>query len=112
MPDATEACHQLKSTFCTSPTLIHPDPNLGFVVEVDSSTLGVGAALSQYLRGEPQVLRPCTYFSKKISPAEQNYDIRKCKFHQACYGVAQDPFGMITDHKNLQYLHDAMCLNL
>ncbi len=51
-PEAEQAFHQLKSAFCTAPALIHPDPSLRFVVEVDAATLGVGAALSQW-KGEP-----------------------------------------------------------
>ncbi len=27
-------------------------------------------------RGEPPSLHPCAYYSKKLSPAELNYDIR------------------------------------
>ncbi|KAI2659613.1 Transposon Ty3-I Gag-Pol polyprotein [Labeo rohita] len=73
-PAALDAFHQLKTAFCTAPTLTYPDPHLHFVVAVDASTLGVGAILSQW-KGEPPVLHPCAYFSKKLSPAEQSYDI-------------------------------------
>ncbi|KAK3524695.1 hypothetical protein QTP86_000836 [Hemibagrus guttatus] len=69
-----EAFRKLKAAFCTAPTLIHADPNRPFVVELDASSLGVGAVLSQW-RGETPVHHPCAYFSKKLSPAEQNYDI-------------------------------------
>ncbi|KAK3540352.1 hypothetical protein QTP70_029561 [Hemibagrus guttatus] len=69
-----EAFQKLKATFRAVPTLVHADPTRPFVVEVDASALGVGAVLSQW-RGETPVLHPCAYFSKKLSPAEQNYDI-------------------------------------
>ncbi|KAK3507792.1 hypothetical protein QTP70_000365 [Hemibagrus guttatus] len=69
-----EAFRKLKAAFCTAPTLIHADPNRPFVVELDASSLGVGAVLSQW-RCETPVHHPCAYFSKKLSPAEQNYDI-------------------------------------
>lgn len=68
------ACHQLKEAFCITPTLIHSNPNLPFVVEVDSSTSRIGVVFSQW-QGEPPPLHPCAYYSKKLSPAEQNYDI-------------------------------------
>ncbi len=73
-PDAVKAFQKLKASFCTAPALLHPDPTKPFIVEVDASSLGVGAVLSQR-RGEPPVLHPCAFFLKKLSPAEQNYDI-------------------------------------
>lgn len=72
--EATEAFHQLKSAFCSAPALSHLDPNLPFIVEVYASSLGVGAVLSQR-KGEPSVLYPCAYFSRKLSTVEQNYNI-------------------------------------
>ncbi len=118
-PEAEQAFHQLKSAFCTAPALIHPDPNLRFVVEVDAATLGVGAALSQW-KGETPVLHPCAYFSRKLSPAEQNYDVGNRELLAIKLALeewrhwlegAQYPFEVITDHKNLQYLRDAKRLN-
>ena len=54
--------------------LAHPDPSLAFIVEVDASEAGIGAVLSQR-SGTPPKFRPCAFFSKKLSPAEQNYDV-------------------------------------
>ncbi len=73
-PAVVKAFQKLKASFCTAPTLLHPDPTIPFIVEVDASSLWVGAVLSQR-RGEAPVLHPCAFFSKKLSPAEQNYDI-------------------------------------
>ncbi len=73
-PSATESFNILKETFITAPILVHPDPNKAFVVEVDASTTGVGAVLSQQ-QGNPAKLHPCAFFSRKFSPAEKNYDI-------------------------------------
>ncbi|KAI2647669.1 Transposon Ty3-G Gag-Pol polyprotein [Labeo rohita] len=106
---------QLKSAFCTAPVLKHPDPNSPFIVEVDTATTGVGATLSQW-HGDPPILHPCAYFSKKLSPAEQNYDVGnrellaiKLALEEWCHWLegAQFPFTVITDHKNLQYLQGA-----
>ncbi|KAL0168998.1 hypothetical protein M9458_037220, partial [Cirrhinus mrigala] len=73
-PEARQAFQDLKQDFCAAPALTHPDPDLRFVVKVDAATLGVGTVLSQW-RGEPLLLHPCAFFSKKLSPAEQNYDV-------------------------------------
>ncbi len=89
------------------------------MVEVDAATLGVGAALSQW-KGETPVLHPCAYFSRKLSPAEQNYDVGNRELLAIKLALeewrhwlegAQYPFEVITDHKNLQYLRDAKRLN-
>lgn len=56
-----------------APILRHPNPEFPFVVEVDASTTGVRAVLSQQF-GEAPRLQPCTYYSRKLTPAVQNYD--------------------------------------
>ncbi|KAL0146841.1 hypothetical protein M9458_057780 [Cirrhinus mrigala] len=48
--------------------------HLPFTVEVDASSTGVGAVLSQQPDNSP-VLHPCAFFSRKFNPAEANYDI-------------------------------------
>ncbi|KAK3544371.1 hypothetical protein QTP86_010148 [Hemibagrus guttatus] len=73
-PAAEEAFNTLKKAFTTAPLLIHPDPDKPFIVEVDASTTGVGAVLSQQ-QGNPSRLHPCAFFSRKLNPAERNYDI-------------------------------------
>ncbi|KAL0163719.1 hypothetical protein M9458_039472, partial [Cirrhinus mrigala] len=115
-PAAHEAFEQLKTTFSTAPVLQHPDPERPFTVEVDASTIGVGAVLSQAV-GEPPVLHPCA-FSRKLTPAEQNYDIGnrellaiKLALEECRHWLegAAYPF-TITDH-NLQYIREARRLN-
>ncbi|KAK3565402.1 hypothetical protein QTP86_007940 [Hemibagrus guttatus] len=44
---AQAAFSQLKDIFTMAPILRHPDPDLPFVVEVDASSSGIGAMLSQ-----------------------------------------------------------------
>ncbi|KAK3521850.1 hypothetical protein QTP70_018584 [Hemibagrus guttatus] len=114
-----EAFRKLKAAFCMAPNLVHADPTRPFVVEVDASALGVGAVLSQR-RGEAPVLHPCAYFSKKLSPVEQNYDIGNRELLAIKLALeewrhwlegANHPFEVITDYKNLQYLREAKRLN-
>lgn len=81
-------------------------------MEVDTSTTGVGAFLSQR---QPPKLGPCAFFSKKLPPAEQNYDIVTGSFWQSNWlwrsedtdWRVKHPFQVITDHRNLEYLQDA-----
>ncbi len=118
-PSATESFNILKETFITAPILVHPDPNKAFVVEVDASTTGVGAVLSQQ-QGNPAKLHPCAFFSRKLSLAEKNYDIGnrellaiKLTLEEWRHWLegAQEPFVVLTDHKNLEYLREAKRLN-
>ncbi|KAL0195268.1 hypothetical protein M9458_008840, partial [Cirrhinus mrigala] len=118
-PTAHEAFQWLKTIFSTAPMLHHPDPELPFTVEVDTSTTGVGAVLSQ-AAGESSLLHPCAYFSRKLSPGEQNYDIGNRELLAIKLALeewrhwlegARHPITIITDHKNLQYLREARRLN-
>ncbi|KAL0200273.1 hypothetical protein M9458_003460, partial [Cirrhinus mrigala] len=117
-PSAHEAFLHLKKIFSTAPLLHHPDPELPFTVEVDASTTGAGAVLSQAV-GEPP-LHPCAAFSRKLSPAEQNYDVGNRELLTIKLALeewrhwlegSKHPFTIITDHKNLQYIREAKRLN-
>ncbi len=118
-PNAHEAFNSLNTAFSMAPILQQPDPQVPFVVEVDASTTGAGAVLSQ-LFGEPPRLQPCAYYSKKLTPAEQNYDIGNRELLAIKLALeewrhwlegANHPFTVITDRKNLQYLRQAKRLN-
>ncbi len=83
--------------------------------EVDAPTTGVWAVLSQY-HGE----HPCGYFSRKLSPAERNYDIGNWELLAIKLALeewrhwqkgAQHPFKVITAQKKLEYLQSAKRLN-
>ncbi|KAK3521562.1 hypothetical protein QTP70_013088 [Hemibagrus guttatus] len=118
-PAATQAFNTLKTEFTTAPLLVHPDPELPFIVEVDDSTTRVGAVLSQQ-QGNPRTLCPCAFFSRKLSPAEVNYDIGNRELLAIKLALeewrhwlegAKHPFVILTDHKNLEYLRAAKRLN-
>ncbi|KAL0199034.1 hypothetical protein M9458_007574, partial [Cirrhinus mrigala] len=119
-PGASEAFAALKRAFSEAPTLVLPDPSKPFTVKVDASTMGAGAVLSQY-SGEPPSLHPCAFFSKKLSPAEQNNDIGNRELLAVKLALeewkhwlegAVHPFQIITDHWNLEYIREAKRLNL
>ncbi|KAL0186709.1 hypothetical protein M9458_018379, partial [Cirrhinus mrigala] len=117
--EALQAFDELRVRFTSAPILRHPDPNKPFIVEVDASSTGVGAILSQR-HGDPAKTFPCAYFSRKLSPAERNYDVgnrellaMKLALEEWRHWLegAKHPFTILTDHKNLEYLQSAKRLN-
>lgn len=44
------------------------------MVEVDTSNEGIGAVLSQRSAKDNR-MHPCVYLSRKLTPAERNYDV-------------------------------------
>ncbi|KAL0195094.1 hypothetical protein M9458_008666, partial [Cirrhinus mrigala] len=118
-PSAIQAYDELRQRFTTAPILHHPDPNLPFLVEVDASSTGVGAVLSQR-QGQPPKTFPCAYFSHKLSPAERNYDVGNRELLAIKLALeewrhwlegARHPFTILTDHRNLEYIRSAKVLN-
>uniref|UniRef100_A0A8C1MA50 Gypsy retrotransposon integrase-like protein 1 n=2 Tax=Cyprinus carpio TaxID=7962 RepID=A0A8C1MA50_CYPCA len=114
-----QAFKELKERFVTAPILHHPDPSLPFLVEVDASNTGIGAVLSQR-PGPQEKLHPCAFYSRKLNPAERNYDVgdrellaMKAAFEEWRHWLegAIHPFTVFTDHKNLEYLRSAKRLN-
>lgn len=90
-----------------------PDP------KVDILETGVGAVLSQH-HCEPPKLIMCTFFFRELSSAEQNYYVGNCKLLAVQLAMeerrhwlegAQFLISVITDYKNLQYIHATKCLN-
>ncbi|KAL0148771.1 hypothetical protein M9458_055949 [Cirrhinus mrigala] len=116
---ALQAFDYLRRRFSTAPILHHPDPDKPFIVEVDASSTGVGAVLSQR-QGDPSKMFPCAYYSHKLSPTERNYDVGnrellaiKLAFEEWRHWLegSKHPFVVLTDHKNLEYLRSAKMLN-
>ncbi|KAL0199796.1 hypothetical protein M9458_002983, partial [Cirrhinus mrigala] len=118
-PPAVAAFQELKNRFTSAPILRHPDPDLEFIVEVDASNTGTGAVLSQR-QGNPPKMYPCAFFSHKLTPTEQNYDVGNCEllamkaaFEEWRHWLegAKHPFTVLTDHRNLEYIRSAKQLN-
>ena len=77
---------------------------------VDASNVGVGAILSQRSAGDSKV-HPCAFYSHRLSPAKQNYDIGNKELLAVHLALeewrqwlegAQVPFQVWTDHKYQQ----------
>lgn len=108
---ACETFERLKQT----PILCHPDLEIPFVVEVDASNSGIGAVLSQH-QSNTTKLHPCAFYSRKLTPAEANYDVGnrellsiKAALDEWCHWLegACHPFLVLTDHQNLEYIGGA-----
>ncbi|KAL0195114.1 hypothetical protein M9458_008686, partial [Cirrhinus mrigala] len=118
-PPAVTAFQELKNRFKTAPILHHPNPDLEFIVEVDASNTGIGAVLSQR-QSNPPKMYPCAFYSHKLTPTEQNYDVgnwellaMKAAFEEWRHWLegAKHPFTVLTDHRNLEYLRSAKRIN-
>lgn len=102
-PAAEVAFERLKEAFTTALLLKHPDSTKPYIVEVDVSETGVSAVLSQRFGDKPK-LHPVTWFSKKLSSAERNYDVGNRTF-----GSKNSLGGMATlvrgGHAPIHHLH-------
>ena len=117
--NAQAAFDKLKTLFTSAPVLVHPNPELPFVVEVDASDSAVGAILSQQ-SGEKMQLHPCAYFSRLMSSAERNYDIGNkellaikeafSEWRHLLEGT-KHPVTVLTDHRNLEFICSAKRLS-
>ena len=116
--DCQEAFDRLKLSFCEAPILIHADLNKPFIVETDASGFAIGAILSQ--KGNDDLLHPVAFYSRKMTPAERNYEIydKELLAVRVAFEVwrhylmgAQHQVQVFTDHKNLEYFTTTRKLN-
>jgi hypothetical protein len=111
------AFDELKRLFVTAPILAHFDSERETIVEADTSGWTIGGVLSQV--DEDGQLRPNAYMSKKLSPAECNYDIHdkellaivKCLKEWRPELTSVKEFKILTDHKNLKYFYKSRQLS-
>lgn len=105
-----KAFRALKELFITAPILAHWDPEKETVLEADCSGWAAGGCLSQF--DNQGRLHPVAYYSKKLSPAECNYEIHDKELLAIIRGLEEwrgelkglsKPFTILTDHKNLEY---------
>jgi hypothetical protein len=113
----TVVFQQLKGTFTSIPILKHFYPALEVIIETDTSNFAIGCILSQK---HNQRLHLVAFHSKRMKPAEKNYDIHDKEllavveaikhWHPYCHG-AQFPILVLTDHQNLRYFTTSKVLN-
>jgi hypothetical protein len=92
------AFEELKKLFTTAPILQHFDPESPIFIETDASDFAIGGILSQ----KKDKLHPVAFHSRKLKPAEINYEM--------CEG-AKHPITIYTDHRSLEYFATAQRLN-
>lgn len=107
-PDQLQAIQTLKQAFAGDVILKHFDPDKPCTLETDASDYAISGVLSQSV---DNVLRPVAFYSRKLSPAECNYDIHdkellaivSCiKVWRHYLETVNNPFTIITDHDSLR----------
>jgi hypothetical protein len=112
------ACDTLKVTFTSAPILAYLDPAQDIILEMDASDYVSHGVLSQY--DDDNVLHPVTYFSKKHSPMECNYEMYDKElmaivraFEEWCPELQSviNPICVLSHHKNSEYFTTTKLLN-
>ena len=94
----------------------HFSPDLSTVMETDASDYAISAVLSQY---HDKTLHPVAFMSRKMNPAERNYEIHDKEllaivdavklWRHYLEGLAS-PFIILSDHQALQYFQSSKTL--
>ena len=111
-----KAFQQLKQASVEAPTLAMFDTELPIQIETDASDRAIGACLTQEYDGKRH---PIAYHSRKMSPAEQNYDIHDKELlaivvalqQWRVYAEGAPGLTIFTDHKNLLHFTTTKELN-
>lgn len=117
-PEASAAFTTLKDRFTSAPILIQPHTEHHWS---DTSDSGVGAVLPERSDSEGK-LHPCAFFSRKLSPGEQNYNVGRWELlpiklaldewrMETLVGRFQKALPHLDWPHNLMYLHHAKMLN-
>ncbi|KAL3997082.1 hypothetical protein ACER0C_009738 [Sarotherodon galilaeus] len=107
--ECEQAFKMLKTCLCTTPVLRSPDFRKKFLVQVDASTIGLGAVLAQ---GDPGEEHLVLYLSRKLLPRETNYSTVekealaiKWALEKLRYYLLGREFELETDHRALTWIH-------
>ncbi len=107
--EATKAFYDLRQRMVAAPILKYFDPRHETELWTDASAKAIGGAVLQ--RDERGNLRPVAYYSRRLSPSEENYStyqrellgIRDCLLAFRFYLIGL-PFVCKTDHCSLRWL--------
>ncbi|KAG8935233.1 hypothetical protein FRC01_005489 [Tulasnella sp. 417] len=116
--DCQLAFDNLKHAFTSAPILQHFDPSLPCTLTTDASDFAIAAILGQ---PDPEgALHPVAYYSRKLLPAESNYEIHDkellgivaaMKEWRSWLCGAHHTVQVRSDHKNLEYFMKSQPLN-
>lgn len=110
--------NNIKIAFKDGTMLAHFDPQKQTILETDASEYVTAAILSQY--DNNNVLRPVAFMSKKMLPAECNYEIfdkellaivKAFETWTSELGSVESPTLILSDHKNLECFTTTKKLN-
>lgn len=113
---AVKAFESIKASFTHAGILKHFDPSLETVIETDSSDYAISGILSQY---HDRKLFPVAFMSRKMNPAERNYEIHDkellaivetVKIWRHYLEGMKHPFTILTDHQALTYFQTSKTL--
>jgi RNase H-like domain found in reverse transcriptase/Reverse transcriptase (RNA-dependent DNA polymerase)/Integrase zinc binding domain/Chromo (CHRromatin Organisation MOdifier) domain/Integrase core domain len=115
---ASRAFQKLKRAFTEAPILMHFDPERPITLQTDASGFAIAGILNQY--DNFGTLRPVSFYSRKCSSAEQNYDtydrellaiVESFKHWRHYLEGAKHPILVRCDHKNLEYFQTSKVLS-
>lgn len=105
-----EAFITLRKLFASAPFLLHFDFAKPRVIQVDASAYAVSGILSQH--SENGDLRPVAYYSRKLSPTEQRWQVHDQELGAIVFCFqewrawlmgSEEPTILLSDHANLRY---------
>ena len=106
--DCDQAFENLKTSLVNTPVLVYPDLTKPFILDTDTSGVGIGAVLSQKQDDKERVV---AYYSRVLTKSERNYCVTRRellavvdsikRFHTYLYGTK---FVIHTDHGSLRWL--------
>jgi len=107
--ELTKVFEQLKAALASKSVLKLPDASHPFVLRTDSSDVGLGAVLLQYVDGHPF---PVAYASRKLLDREKRYSTIEKEglaimfgIHRFRYYLMGQEFILEVDHKPLIYIN-------
>jgi hypothetical protein len=115
-----KAFNTLKTAFTTAPILTHYSPDQPVIIETDASDFAIAAIISHPDKDNPKLLRPIAYHSRKLTPAELNYEIydkemlaivEALKIWRPYTEGSSHLVTIYTDHKNLVYFTTSKTFN-